>query len=73
MREEAAFPGLVAETDVSRVFEIGTDTHLPAIAVFTGIRTETERSEQLSVLARGSRWRIAREHPRGLITDDVTM
>jgi len=67
----AAFPGLVSEADVSRVFETGTDTHLPAFAVFTGIRTETALIEQLSVLARGSRWRITREHPAGLITDDV--
>jgi hypothetical protein len=67
----AAFPGLVSEADVSRVFETGTDTHLPAIAVFTGIRTETALIEQLSVLARGSRWRITREHPAGLLTDDV--
>jgi len=67
----AAFPGLVSEADVSRVFETGTDTHLPALAVFTGIRTEAALIEQLSVLARAPRWRITREHPAGLITDDV--
>lgn len=67
----ATFPGLASDIDVSRLFETGTDTHLPAIAVFTGIRTEAALIEQLSVLARAPRWRITREHPAGLITDDV--
>jgi len=67
----AAFPGLTSEIDVSRLFETGTDTHLPVIALFTGIRTEAALIEQLSILARGSRWRITREHPAGLITDDA--
>ncbi|TMQ08379.1 MAG: hypothetical protein E6J91_33340 [Deltaproteobacteria bacterium] len=63
----ATFPGLASDIDVSRLFETGTDTHLPAIAVFTGIRTEAALIEQLSVLARAPRWRITREHPAGLI------
>jgi hypothetical protein len=67
----AAFPELASEADVSRIFEAGTKARLPALAVFPGIRTEAALVEQLRVLARGSRWRITREHPAGLITDDV--
>jgi hypothetical protein len=67
----AAFSDLAPEADVSRLFETGRDTKLPAFAVFTGIRTEAELVEQLRILARGSRWTITREYPVGLVTDDV--
>lgn len=69
----AAFPELAAEGDVSRIFEAGTNARLPAFALFTEIRTEAALVEQLRILARGSRWRITREHPAGLITDDVVI
>jgi hypothetical protein len=67
----AAFPGLASESDVSKIFETGTQTHLPAFVLFTGVRTEADLVEQLCVLARETRWSITREHPAGLITDDV--
>jgi hypothetical protein len=67
----AAFHELASEDDVSRLFEAGTRNHLPAFALFTAIRTEAELIEQLSVLARGSRWRITREYLADLPTDDV--
>ena len=65
------FSGLTPEVDVSRTFEVGTATRLPAIAIFTGIRTEEQLVEQLRILSRGPRWGITREHPDGLETDDV--
>ena len=67
----ATFAGLAQEEDVSRVFEAGAQARLPAIALFTEIRTEHALVEQLRILARGPRWRITEEHPEGLLTDDV--
>jgi hypothetical protein len=67
----ATFAGMAQEEDVSRLFDAGTQGHLPVIAIFTGIRTEDELVEQLRLLSRGARWRFAREHPEGLATDDV--
>jgi hypothetical protein len=67
----AAFPMLASDADVSRLFEAGNRLHVPAIAIFTGIRTEAALIEQLGVLARAPRWRITRQHLAGLITDDV--
>jgi len=67
----AAFSGLAKEEDVSRLFEAGTRGHLPVIAIFIDIRTEDALVEQLRVLARGSRWRLTRDYPEGLVTDDV--
>lgn len=65
------FTGVAPEEDVSRLFEAGTRSHLPAIAIFTAIRTEDALVEQLGVLGRSPRWKITREHPDGLVTDDV--
>ncbi len=67
----ATFAGLAAEEDVSRVFDAGARAGLPAIAIFTGIRTEEALAEQLRILARGARWTLTEEHPEGLTTDDV--
>jgi hypothetical protein len=67
----ATYPGLAKEEDVSRTLEAGTAARLPAIAIFTGIRTEEDLVEQLRILSRGPRWRITREYPEGLATDDV--
>lgn len=67
----ATFAGLAQEEDVSRVFDAGAQAHLPAIALFTGIRTEHALAEQLHILARGPRWTLTEEHPEGLTTDDV--
>jgi hypothetical protein len=66
-----SFHELASEANVSRVFEAAAQAHLPAVAVFTGIRTEADLVEQLCILARGSRWTITREYPAGLVTDDV--
>jgi hypothetical protein len=66
-----AFPGLTAEADVTRLFESGTDLHVPAVAIFLGIRTEQELAEQLRLLSAGERWKITEERPEGLATDDV--
>ena len=65
------FPGLASAADVTRVFQLGAAGRLPAIAIFTGIRTEEQLVEQLMLLARGDRWTITEEHPEGLVTDDV--
>ena len=67
----ATFAGLAQEEDVSRVFDAGARAQLPAIALFTGIRTEHALAEQLGILARGPRWTLTEEHPEGLTTDDV--
>jgi len=67
----STFAGLTKEEDVSRTFEAGTAARLPAIAIFTGIRTEEQLVEQLRILSRGTRWRITSERPDGLETDDV--
>jgi hypothetical protein len=67
----AAFHEFASEEDVSRLFETGTQTRVPVFALFTSIKTEAALIEQLSILARGSRWRITRELPAGLVTDDV--
>jgi len=60
------FPGLASESDVTGVFELGAEARLPAVAIFTGIRTEEALAEQLSTLAAGSRWTITQEHPEDL-------
>lgn len=65
------FGGLAPEEDVTRVFELGARAGLPAIAIFTGIRTEAGLVDQLRVLAAGNRWTITEEQPEGLVTDDV--
>ena len=67
----ATFAGLAPEEDISRLFDAGARGHLPVIAIFTDIRTEDALVEQLGVLARGPRWRFTREHPEGLVTNDV--
>ena len=67
----AVFDRLASEENVSRVFETGTESRVPVIVLFTWIRTEAALVEQLRVLARGSRWRMTREHPTGLSTEDV--
>ena len=67
----ATFAGIAKEEDVSRVFDLGAEAQLPAIAIFTGIRTESELAGQLEILARGARWTLTEEHPEGLTTDDV--
>src|SRR4051812_47750315 len=66
-----AFPGLTPEVDVTRLFDTGAKSHIPAIAIFLGIRTEYELAEQLRILATGERWKITEERPEGLETDDV--
>ena len=43
-----AFPELVDAADVDSVFETGQEAKLPAIAMFTGIRTEAALVEQLA-------------------------
>ncbi len=65
------FPGLASAEDVTRVFQLGAAGRLPAIAIFTGIRTEEQLVEQLTLLAGGDHWTITEEHPDGLVTDDV--
>ena len=67
----ATFAGIAQEEDVSRVFDLGAEAQLPAIAIFAGIRTEYQLAEQLQILARGDRWTLTEEHPEGLTTDDV--
>ncbi len=67
----SAFAGLTPENDVTRLFEVGAKAHVPAVAIFLGIRTEDQLVEQLRVLAAGERWKITEEHPEGLETDDV--
>lgn len=49
------FAGLALEDDVSRVFELGARAGLPAIAIFTRIRTEAGLVDQLKLLAAGNR------------------
>jgi hypothetical protein len=67
----SVFAGLAPEANVTRLFEFGASLHVPAIAIFLGIRTEQELAEQLRILAAGERWKITEEHPEGLETDDV--
>jgi hypothetical protein len=67
----ASFRGLASETEVSAILHHGAEARVPALVLFTGIRTEAELVEQLGILARGSRWTITREYPAGLVTDDV--
>lgn len=67
----AEFPGIATEANVSRVFARASEARLPAVAIFTGIRSDAELVEQLRVLAAGERWTITEEHPEGLDTDDV--
>ena len=67
----AAFAGLAPEVNVTRLFELGAEAHVPAIAIFLGIRTERELAEQLRILSAGERWKITEERPEGLATDDV--
>jgi hypothetical protein len=67
----AAFAGLAPEADVSRLLDAGAKAHVPAVAIFLGIRTEQELAAQLRILAAGERWRITEEHPEGVETDDV--
>lgn len=59
------------EVDVTRLFDLGANAHVPAIAIFLGIRTERELIEQLRILSAGERWKITEEHPDDLVTDDV--
>jgi|SRR6185436_2836269 len=66
-----AFPGITPEADVTRLFETGTDLHVPVVAIFLGIRSEEELAGQLRLLAAGERWKITEERPEGLTTDDV--
>ena len=65
------FPGLTPEEDGSRLFAAGAEAGLPVIGIFVGLRTEEHLVEQLRVLARGPRWTVTRQHPEGLVTDDV--
>ena len=60
----ATFSGLAPEAEVSFVFDAGAKAGLPAIALFTGIRTEDTLVDQLHILAQGARWRIS-EDQRG--------
>src|SRR5690606_324226 len=65
------FSGLAPEADVTRLFDAGAEAHVPAIAIFLGIRTERALVEQLRILSAGERWKITEERPEGLETDDV--
>jgi hypothetical protein len=67
----SAFAGLAPEANVTRLFELGTNEHVPVIAIFLGIRTERELAEQLRILSAGERWKLTDERPEGLGTDDV--
>jgi hypothetical protein len=67
----AAFAGLATDVNVTRLFDLGAEAHVPAIAIFLGVRTERELVEQLRILSAGERWKITEEHPEGLATDDV--
>ena len=62
---------LADEADVSTIFEAGGATKLPAITLFSWIRSEEELVEQLVRLASGDRWRITEVHPEGIETRDV--
>jgi hypothetical protein len=66
-----AFPGLAEEADLTGFFEAGRVAKLPAIAIFTSIRTETALMKQLAVLGVGDRWRISEVVPDGVTTEDV--
>lgn len=66
-----AFPELADQADVSNIFEAGRDAKLPAIAIFTGIRTEAALVEQLARMSDGERWHITEVSPDGIDTDDV--
>lgn len=66
-----AFPELVDAAAVDSVFETGRVAKLPAIAMFTGIRTEAALVEQLIRMSKGERWRITEVSPDGVETDDV--
>jgi hypothetical protein len=67
----AAYTGVAREVDVARIFEYGIQECAPVLALFPDIRTEAALVEQLRALARGARWRITRQRPPGLVTDDV--
>jgi hypothetical protein len=67
----AAFPDLASAENIAEVFEAGTAARRPAFALLTAIRSESQLIEQLGMLARSARWTITREHPAGLVTDDV--
>ncbi len=66
-----AFPELVDAAAVDSVFETCREAKLPAIAMFTGIRTEAALVEQLARMSKGDRWRITEVSPDGAETDDV--
>lgn len=67
----SVFAGLAPEAHVTRLFEFGAGEHVPAVAIFLGIRTEHELAEQLRLLSAGERWKITDERVEGLETDDV--
>ncbi len=64
-------PAVADEADVSGFLDTCREARLPAIAIFTGIRTEAALVEQLARLSEGERWRIAEVSPDGVETDDV--
>jgi hypothetical protein len=64
-------PTVADEADVSGFFDACREARLPAIAMFTGIRSEAALVEQLARLIEGERWRIAEVSPDGVETDDV--
>lgn len=64
-------PAVADEADVSGFFDACREAKLPAIAIFTGIRTEAALVDQLARLSEGERWRISEVSPDGVATDDV--
>lgn len=53
------------------LFDVAATRHVPAVAVFPQIRTESELVAQLGLLLADERWSLSIEHPTGLDTDDV--
>lgn len=58
------FPEFASGSDVTGVFELGAMARLPAIAIFTGIRTEAALAKQLTILAAGQSMEGHRGAPR---------
>lgn len=61
----------VRAEEIDAMFDLAAVEHLPVVAIFSAIRTETELIDQLRLLDTGDRWGLSREVVEDLITEDV--
>lgn len=59
--------------NLDRAFDFAAVRHVPAIAVFPSVRTESDLLAVLHAVGSGERWTLSIENPEGLTTEEIML